>query len=240
MASKKIISWPKIFLFGDSITQYCFSKDGCWGTMLADYYQRRCDLMVRGFSGYNTRWCNIILPSILDADIAKDTVAFTVFLGANDSNDASLNPRQHVPLAEFEQNLKNIVTFAMSQGISREKIILISPPAFNAEAWSKVCLERGKPLSKDNDTTGVYAQACCKVADEMGTKKVDLYSAMMRSMDFTLYLNDGLHLSGKGSELLFDLLQPLLKQLTSDVPQVWFPAYDQVDLENVDQSLLDV
>ncbi|KAH9524413.1 isoamyl acetate-hydrolyzing esterase [Bulinus truncatus] len=238
MAAKKFISWPKIILFGDSITQFSFSKDGCWGSLLADYCQRKCDVLVRGFSGYNTRWCKIILPSILNSEIGKETVAMTIFLGANDSNDEQLNPRQHVPLAEFEQNLREIVTFAMSQGIAREKIILISPPAFNAEAWSIVCQERGKVLSKDNATTGIYAKACSKLADEMGVKLIDLYSAMMNSLDYTIYLNDGLHLSEKGSQLLFDLLQPIIKQLTSHIPEVWFPSYDQVDLDNVDKSLL--
>lgn len=38
----------------------------------------------------------------------------------------------------------------------------------------------GKPVSKNNTTTGVYAQACSKVAEELGTKYVDLYNAMMK------------------------------------------------------------
>lgn len=195
-------------------------------------------MISRGFSGYNTRWCNIILPSVLDAAIAKETVAMTVFLGANDSTEPDLNPRQHVPLEEYKENLKDIINFAMSQGISREKIILISPPAFHADAWAVICKQRGKILSKNNENTGVYAQACCQVADEMGTKKVDLYSVMMKTEDFTVFLDDGLHLSEKGSQLLFDQLQPILEKLTAHLPAAWFPFHDQVDLEHLEKSLL--
>lgn len=37
----------------------------------------------------------------------------TIFLGANDSNSFELNQRQHVPLDEYEQNLKDMIDFAM-------------------------------------------------------------------------------------------------------------------------------
>lgn len=36
-------------------------------------------------------------------------------------------------------------------------------------------------MSKDNKITGVYAEACSSVAEEMGTECVDLYSEMMKS-----------------------------------------------------------
>ena len=43
------------------------------------------------------------------------------------------------------------------------------------------CLATGRELTKDNKTTGLYAQTCCQVAEECGTKSVDLYSEMMKS-----------------------------------------------------------
>ena len=54
-----------------------------------------------------------MLPSLLDKQTAAETVALTIFLGANDSNDVALNPHQHCPLEEYRQGLKDMVEFAM-------------------------------------------------------------------------------------------------------------------------------
>jgi len=176
-----------------------------------------------------------MLPKILDKELAKETAVMTIFLGANDSQD-SRNTRQHVPLDEFKRNMTDIVTFAMDQGLSREKIIIISPPAFNATAWEEECKRRGMKLTKDNKTTGVYAAACCEVAKDTGAQCVDLYTEMMKAEDFTSYLNDGLHLSPSGSQLLFKLLTPIVEKLTSDIPQVC-PYWADVDEADLEKSL---
>uniref|UniRef100_A0A2C9KZI4 SGNH hydrolase-type esterase domain-containing protein n=1 Tax=Biomphalaria glabrata TaxID=6526 RepID=A0A2C9KZI4_BIOGL len=198
-------SWPKVFLFGASITEYSFSKDGCWGTLLADYLQRKCDVIVRGFAGYTTRNGKQVLPHLLDAKLAKDVVAMTVLLGSNDANDKGRNPWEHVSLQEYENNLKEIVSYAVSQGISSDKIILITPPAFHIDQWAEFHGYLG------NNTI---------------------------TFDFSEYLSDGLHLSSKGSHLLFELLKPIITQLTSHLPVVWFPFHDRVDIDNLEKSLL--
>lgn len=46
-------SVPRVILFGDSITQMSFSEGG-FGSRLADYYQRRADVLNRGYSGCDT------------------------------------------------------------------------------------------------------------------------------------------------------------------------------------------
>ncbi|CAG5117182.1 unnamed protein product [Candidula unifasciata] len=237
-AVRKVVRWPKVLLFGDSITQFSFSVDGCWGSLLSDYLQRRCDVLNRGFSGYNTRWCKYVLPQVLDETLAKETVALVIFLGANDSCWHELNPRQHVPLDEYKLNLREMIEFSLSQGISREKIVLITPPAFDAPAWGEQCLLKGRALSKDNKVTSVYAETCYNLAVEMGTECVDLYSEMMKSEEYASYLCDGLHLSQRGSKLLFDLLRPIIEKLTAQLPAAWFPFWDEIDVNNVEKSLL--
>ncbi|KAK7113408.1 hypothetical protein V1264_012703 [Littorina saxatilis] len=237
MAVDGVQSWPKLILFGDSITQFSFSSDGCWGSLLADLVQRKCDVINRGFSGYNVRWCRPMLPQLVTKDVAKDTAAITIFLGANDSNDFEENPRQHVPLPEYKEGLTSMVEHLLSVGVSRDKIILISPPAFDAVEWKKECIKKGRPLSKNNKTTGKYAAACKEVAGQCGTQLVDLYSQMMSTADWEKCLNDGLHLSADGSRLLFNQLQPLIEQLTSNIPMK-FPLWDEVDAENPKPSLL--
>lgn len=45
---------------------------------------RKCDVLNRGFSGYNTRWARIILPRLV-GNWDSPTVV-TIFFGANDSS----------------------------------------------------------------------------------------------------------------------------------------------------------
>ncbi|KAL1076466.1 hypothetical protein V6Z11_D10G033500 [Gossypium hirsutum] len=46
---------PTIYLFGDSITESSFA-DGGWGAALANHFCRTLDVVLRGYSGYNTRY----------------------------------------------------------------------------------------------------------------------------------------------------------------------------------------
>ncbi|EAY99754.1 hypothetical protein OsI_21739 [Oryza sativa Indica Group] len=46
---------PSIVLFGDSITEEAFGEGG-WGAHLANHYSRSADVVLRGYSGYNTRY----------------------------------------------------------------------------------------------------------------------------------------------------------------------------------------
>ncbi|KAJ7361793.1 isoamyl acetate-hydrolyzing esterase [Desmophyllum pertusum] len=69
MAAKSPVAklFPKIVLFGDSITQESFSEGG-WGAAIADHYQRKCDVLNRGCSGYTSAFNKLILPRILQCD----------------------------------------------------------------------------------------------------------------------------------------------------------------------------
>lgn len=74
-------------------------------------------MVLRGYSGYNTRWAlkvinKVFPPAAENGDEAEAPLAVAVFFGAN---DASLPDRysafQHVPLDEYKQNLHSIVSF---------------------------------------------------------------------------------------------------------------------------------
>ena len=77
---------PQFVLFGDSITQRSFAPGG-WASALADAYQRRVDVLNRGYSGYNTRWALPLLDHIFPAAAGNTTNVqlATVFFGANDA-----------------------------------------------------------------------------------------------------------------------------------------------------------
>ena len=59
------INWPKILLIGDSLTQLGYSDSGKWVALLADLFQRKCDVINRGFSGYTTRSIKPFIPNVL-------------------------------------------------------------------------------------------------------------------------------------------------------------------------------
>lgn len=229
--------WPNAILFGDSITQYGFSHDGCWVALIADFLQRKCDVFNRGFSGYNSRWCKKILSSILSSEDLKDTVFVTIFLGANDCADKDINPHQHVPVDEYKTNMCAIVKEFEHLGIPAEKIILISPPVVDEDTWAKECKTKGRPLSNFNKNTSLYAKACVEAAQQTGTHCIDLYTEMLKHDDWKSMLNDGLHLSNKGSHFLFSLLRPIVGKHTSHLP-FKLPYWGDVDPENLN-SLLD-
>uniref|UniRef100_A0A8C0W7F5 Isoamyl acetate-hydrolyzing esterase 1 homolog n=1 Tax=Castor canadensis TaxID=51338 RepID=A0A8C0W7F5_CASCN len=144
LACGRSVHWPRVVLFGDSITQFSFQKGG-WGASLADSLVRKCDVLNRGFSGYNTRWAKIILPRLIRMGSSLDSpVAVTIFFGANDSALKAENPKQHIPLAEYVSNLKSMVRYLRSVGIPQDRVILITPPPLCESAWEEECLIQGK------------------------------------------------------------------------------------------------
>ncbi|KAG6778831.1 hypothetical protein POTOM_015179 [Populus tomentosa] len=109
---------PKIYLFGDSITEVSFG-DGGWAASLSNHFSRTVDVVLKGHSGYNTRWALKVAERIFPpvGSGGAPTLAVTVFFGAN---DACLSDRyaafQHVPLHEYKQNLHSLISFFKYMG----------------------------------------------------------------------------------------------------------------------------
>ncbi|XP_067878516.1 isoamyl acetate-hydrolyzing esterase 1 homolog isoform X3 [Heterodontus francisci] len=232
------IQWPQIILFGDSITQGSFDKGG-WGGAIANRLVRRCDLLNRGLSGYNTKWALNVLPKIITQPTNQATIAaVAVFFGANDSTLKDVNPVQHIPLTEYTENLKRIIQYLKSIGVCEEKVIMITPPPLDESAWEKACITKGGKLDRCNSVTKQYAEACVKVATEYGTDVLDLWTLMqMENRDFASYLLDGLHLSEEGSKFLETHLWPLLEKKIERLPMI-LPHWSNIDQLNPEASLL--
>ena len=98
---------PSIVLFGDSLTQKGFEDRG-WVSLLAAAYSRRADVLNRGFQGYNTRAAVQAIASCLWEEGTDGALFVTVWFGANDAFPP--DDERHVPLQEFEENLRAIVT----------------------------------------------------------------------------------------------------------------------------------
>ncbi|KAM6973802.1 isoamyl acetate-hydrolyzing esterase 1 homolog [Aplochiton taeniatus] len=236
MSKLKAVVWPQVVLFGDSITQFAFQTNG-WGSEIADKLARKCDVVNRGLSGYNSRWAKIILPRIIP-NHNSHIAAVTVFFGANDCALEEKNPQQHVPLQEYSENLKDIVNHLASVGVSADKVIFITPPPLHEATWEKECLLKGSALDRLNSTAGQYAQACVQTAGQCGADVLDLWTLMQKDeQDYNLYLSDGLHLSDKGNQFVGQHLWKLLESHVADLPFI-LPYWGDVDSKNPETRLL--
>jgi lysophospholipase L1-like esterase len=71
-------------------------------------------VVLRGLSGYNTRWALKVLPRAMEgaADAGADPAAVTVFFGANDASlPDQVQAHQNVPLEEYQANLRAICAY---------------------------------------------------------------------------------------------------------------------------------
>ncbi|XP_022720979.1 GDSL esterase/lipase At5g45920-like isoform X2 [Durio zibethinus] len=226
---------PKIYLFGDSITEQSFG-DGGWGASLANHFSRTVDVVLRGYSGYNTRWVLKALDRVFlvaesdDSDGAAEPLAITVFFGAN---DACLPDRyaafQHVPLDEYKRNLHSIVS-SFKKRWPKTLILLITPPPIDEdERLRHPYAENPSGLpERTNEAAGAYAKACVETAGECGIPVVDLWTRMQQFPDWRkAYLSDGLHLTEDGNKVVFEeVVKKLndgglsLEKLTVDLPRL--------------------
>uniref|UniRef100_A0ACD5ZRR1 Uncharacterized protein n=1 Tax=Avena sativa TaxID=4498 RepID=A0ACD5ZRR1_AVESA len=197
---------PSIVLFGDSITEESFGEGG-WGAYLANHYSRSADVVLRGYSGYNTRWASLVARRAISSVSPSAVAAVTVLFGAN---DACLPDRgsafQHVPLPEYQANLRAICAVLRARWPSAA-IILITPPPVDERGrvrYPRLGDASGLP-ERTNDAAGRYARACLEVAAQAGFRAIDLWSRMQMFPGWeTSFLRDGLHLTPLGNRLLFE------------------------------------
>ncbi|KAB1223541.1 hypothetical protein CJ030_MR2G011234 [Morella rubra] len=251
---------PKIYLLGDSITEDSF-EDGGWGASLANHFSRtgdldsgfdwlyeifgtlcylfdvQVDVVLRGYSGYNTRWVLKVLDKVFHAVEGGDgfePLAVTVFFGAN---DACLPDRcsafQHVPLEEYKRNLLSVIS-SLKKRWSKTQIILITPPPIDEETRLRFPFIEN-PLGlpeRTNEAAGAYAKACIAVAKECGIPVVDLWTRMQQVPDWqNACLRDGLHLSRGGNRIVFEEVVMKLKDegLSLEVLPVDLPLLANID-----------
>lgn len=233
------IIWSKIILFGDSLTQRSFEpQNGLWGALLADRLQRICDVIGRGFSGYTSRTCRVMLPRLYSAENITDVKAFVICLGANDSSNVKSETKQHVPLDEYCRNLEEMIQYLIKIGLNKDKIILMTPPPYYHPKYATYCQEVGRDMPvKDNIVVSQYAEACYKVAQNCEVDVVNLYQEMIKDENWPRYLIDGLHFSHAGSVLVYALLWPHIAKRI-DTTKMILPPWNEIDLLHPEKDLL--
>ena len=226
--SNRKITWPSrpaIVCLGDSITQQGLASPAwCqsdidrpvyagWGDYLAARYVRRLDVYNRGFSGYNTKWTLAAFEKIFPP---SDKRAFpvelvTIFFGANDSALLNLNPTQHVPIKEFENNIEELTRRCKNEWDARRLVLIGCPPiaADKYLAWrrQKKGNEDKSPeelMDRTIDNARKYSLAVERVAKKHRIPFIDLFDVF--GHNYADCLSDGLHLSPKGNQKLGDAL----------------------------------
>jgi lysophospholipase L1-like esterase len=209
-----------ILIFGDSITQFGFGEGSVrfgWASLLSSAYQRRADVLNRGFSGYNTQHALELVPRVFGSvnnNFEPNHLFITVFFGANDA--AIPGERQHVPLKEYGENLTKIIQAIRKETKSDSSsenlpIIIMTPPPIDEEAW-KAYLQLFDHYDRKNDVAREYGLEAKRVAKELNCSILDTWEVLGGNTgDHGKHLCDGLHLSESGNELIFDGLMKLIK-----------------------------
>ncbi|KAM3345813.1 hypothetical protein ACQJBY_020381 [Aegilops geniculata] len=227
---------PRLVLLGDSITEQSFAPGG-WGAALTEHLARQADVVLRGLYGYNTRWALKVLDRAMEG--AGPGAVVTVFFGAN---DACLPDRsqayQHVPLGEYQDNLRAICAYFKNKWPS-VSIILITPPPIHEPARIRDMYGDNDPSrhpERTNEAASTYAQACIAVAKDLDHPVIDIWTQMQKFPDWqTSALSHGLHFTPVGNKILFDEVLKTLESigfsqhsLPSDLPL--FHEIDPKDL----------
>lgn len=203
---------PTIMLFGDSLTQYGFGMNGeaGWAALLSSAYQRRADVLNRGFSGYNTFHAQGVLNRTM-GKLETNVLFLTVWFGANDA--ATPDSCQHVPIEEYRDNLETIVNRLRVQ-LNRHRtfpILLLTPPPVDEVALCKA-FERDVPDRK-NELARAYGDVVKEIAAlDVNCAVVDTWDVLDgETEERGKYLWDGLHLNGEGNRKVFHAIMDTIK-----------------------------
>ncbi|KAK9915119.1 hypothetical protein WJX75_004950 [Coccomyxa subellipsoidea] len=239
---------PQFVLFGDSLTQKSFDEGG-WAGRLANEYQRKVDVINRGYSGYNTRWAKYIAPVIFPASQKMPPQLVTVFFGANDAAlPDRLSARQHVPVEEYRSNLQSMIQLVQSKG--SKNILLITPPPLHEAARVRHNQQENDEVSeatsipeRTNSVTSQYAAAAKQLAGDLGLPVLDLWTEIQKHKSWQSdYLEDGLHFTPAGNKAVFNLLLATLREsfphLRAENLPDDFPSHRDIDEDDPGKAFI--
>ncbi|KAF2144213.1 uncharacterized protein K452DRAFT_296434 [Aplosporella prunicola CBS 121167] len=237
-----VAAYEQLLLFGDSITQAGAVEDGFGLTApLQHAYQRRLDVVNRGFNGYNTERALQVLPRLVPAASEAKVRLMTVFFGANDASLPESTNKQHVPLDQYTENLRTICTHEAVKA-QNPSMIIITPPPVNEYKMEMNDLAKGyRALQRTAEHTQAYANAARKVGEHLGIPVLDLWTIFMTRIGWVAgeplpgsksterhavleeLMYDGLHLSPKAYEIVVEELMGLIARAYPEQVPVKLP-----------------
>ena len=132
----------------------------------------------------------------------------TIFFGANDSCLKELNPRHHVPLHLYGQNIELIINFLRNMYGKDLNIILLTPPPVDVDARLQFQIERyGKEgatgvAQRRNPVTKLYRDIVVSIGKKYNVPVLDLFNLFLDNNHWKTFLCDGLHFSTNGNEFV--------------------------------------
>ncbi|KAJ2473723.1 isoamyl acetate-hydrolyzing esterase [Coemansia sp. RSA 2322] len=195
--------------FGDSHTQHAFDPETSgWLAHLARLYERRMDMLNRGFANYTTsdarNVAHLILPKLSLKHVLNRTDAWNRPQRWPDSRDRTLPDSApflrllivcfgsydaalegspwRVPLPQFTENLRYLLSLVRSPDSDfyspYTRILLITPPPLGDRMHKDAMQRKGLPPVYANNSTRLYAQAVLDLSRELELPCVDLWSAI--------------------------------------------------------------
>ncbi|XP_077238683.1 GDSL esterase/lipase WDL1-like isoform X4 [Tasmannia lanceolata] len=177
---------PLFVLFGSSIVQFSFSNGG-WGSILADIYARKVDILLRGYAGWNSRQALQVVQQVFPKNAAVQPSLVIVYFGGNDSvgpHPSGLGP--HVPLPEYIENMTRIGNHLKSLS-EKTRIIFLSCPPIDEEKSRQIKSQTSglfSELVRTNESCRRYSEACIELCKEMDLKVIDLWTAIQKRDDW--------------------------------------------------------
>lgn len=212
---------------------------------------RKLDVLNRGFSGYNTDHCKIILPKILEVENQGPSKVklMALFLGTNDA----LSTVQHVPVSRYKENLSSMVQEILKYDIN---LIVIGPglhdPKLLPKAYASIGITGDISSCLNNKT---YSEAAKSVAEQHKVPFLDLWAAFQKkggwsdeqlaeqSVYIDELLSDGIHFTSEGYQTLY---KELISTIAKEYPE-WAPSnlkmklalWNTIDPHNIEKSIFD-
>jgi lysophospholipase L1-like esterase len=102
--------------------------------------------------------------------------------GANDA--AQPESGQHVPLARYQDNLRELVNMVKSSKSRfyspKTRVLLVTPPPLEEEKWNFFCSsKKNGPGYRTSHLTQKYAEACVKVGKSLKVPVLDLHTLIL-------------------------------------------------------------
>ncbi|XP_004492449.1 GDSL esterase/lipase WDL1-like [Cicer arietinum] len=204
---------PQFVLFGSSMVQHSYYEG--WGATLCHLYARKADIVLRGYSAWNSTRALQIVDKILPKNtisMQSQPTLVIVYFGGNDSTRLRQSGKgPHVPLEEYKENMRKIAIHikSLSENI---RILFLSTPPVNEEQIEHNSDEFGQPL-RTNEACRIYSEACLEMCREENIKAIDMWSLIQTRDDWKdVCFIDGVHLSIEGSKMVSDEILKVLKE----------------------------
>ncbi|BGP37731.1 isoamyl acetate-hydrolyzing esterase [Rhodotorula kratochvilovae] len=229
------IRMDQVVLFGDSITQGSWRPGGT-GAVLADAWQRKLDVVNRGFSGYNTDMGLEVIKQFLPraGEGLPKMALFVVWFGAN---DAACPPSpQSMTIEHFKANLNTILDMIRLPSspwyAPKTQLLLLTPPPVDDGVRNSELASRtpARVPDRDAERTRLFAEAVKEVGREGKIPVVDVWGRIMQfARDneggrLEKYLSDGLHLTAEGYRIV-----------TAGISELLYAEYPHLYWENMEQ-----